>query len=112
MAGILSVLYIPSWRFRSVAPVHLLFINLLTDSLPAIAIGMEPAEKDLLSQKPRNSKEGILTKEFMMKLILQGRPDRCLYHDSLPSGTEPGRRRGRKHHGVLYADTGASVPWI
>ena len=54
------------------APVHLLFINLLTDSLPAIAIGMEPAEKDLLSQKPRNPKEGILTKEFMMKLILQG----------------------------------------
>ena len=33
-------------------PVHLLFINLLTDSLPAIAIGMEPARKGLLKQKP------------------------------------------------------------
>ena len=73
MAGILSVLYTSIMALPvPLAPVHLLFINLLTDSLPAIAIGMEPAEKDLLSQKPRNPKEGILTKEFMMKLILQG----------------------------------------
>ncbi len=73
MAGILSVLYTAIMALPvPFAPVHLLFINLLTDSLPAIAIGMEPAEKDLLSQKPRNPKEGILTKEFMMKLILQG----------------------------------------
>ena len=72
-AGILSVLYTSIMALPvPFAPVHLLFINLLTDSLPAIAIGMEPAEKDLLSQKPRNPKEGILTKEFMMKLILQG----------------------------------------
>ena len=54
------------------APVHLLFINLLTDSLPAIAIGMEPAEKDLLAEKPRDPKEGILTKEFMTNILLQG----------------------------------------
>ena len=73
MAGMLSVLYTSIMALPvPFAPVHLLFINLLTDSLPAIAIGMEPAEKDLLSQKPRNPKEGILTKEFMMKLILQG----------------------------------------
>ena len=73
MAGILSVLYTSIMALPvPFAPVHLLFINLLTDSLPAIAIGMEPAEKDLLSQKPRNPKEGILTKEFMMKLFLQG----------------------------------------
>lgn len=50
----------------------MLFINLLTDSLPAIAIGMEPAGRDLLSMKPRNPKEGILTKDFMLKLLLQG----------------------------------------
>lgn len=73
MAGILSVLYTSIMALPvPFAPVHLLFINLLTDSLPAIAIGMEPAEKDLQSQKPRNPKEGILTKEFMMKLFLQG----------------------------------------
>lgn len=72
-AGILSVLYTSIMALpMPFAPVHLLFINLLTDSLPAIAIGMEPAEKDLLSRKPRNPKEGILTKEFMLKLFLQG----------------------------------------
>ena len=72
-AGILSVLYTSIMALPvPFAPVHLLFINLLTDSLPAIAIGMEPADKDLLSQKPRDPKEGILTKEFMMKLFLQG----------------------------------------
>ena len=73
MAGILSVLY-TSLRALPVpfAPVHLLFINLLTDSLPAIAIGMEPAEKDLLKQKPRDPKEGILTKKFMSNILLQG----------------------------------------
>ena len=54
------------------APVHLLFINLLTDSLPAIAIGMEPAEKDLLSEAPRNPKTGILTKDFMTTILTQG----------------------------------------
>ncbi|WP_077609975.1 cation-translocating P-type ATPase [Clostridium sp. Marseille-P2415] len=73
MAGILSVLYTSIMALPvPFAPVHLLFINLLTDSLPAIAIGMEPAEHDLLSRKPRDPKEGILTKEFMLKILLQG----------------------------------------
>ena len=44
------------------APVHLLFMNLLTDSLPAIAIGMEPPEDNLLSKKPRDPNESILNK--------------------------------------------------
>ncbi|MEE0418700.1 MAG: cation-translocating P-type ATPase [Lachnospiraceae bacterium] len=73
MAGILGVLYASLMALpMPFAPVHLLFINLLTDSLPALAIGMEPAEKDLLSQKPRNPKEGILTKDFMIRILLQG----------------------------------------
>lgn len=73
MAGILCVLY-TSLKGLPVpfAPVHLLFINLLTDSLPAIAIGMEKAEADLLAQKPRNPKEGILTKRFVLQLLFQG----------------------------------------
>ena len=48
-----------------------LFINLLTDSLPAIAIGMEPSDDSLLKEKPRNPKEGILTKYFIIKIMLQ-----------------------------------------
>lgn len=73
MAGILSVLYTSIAGLPApFAPVHLLFINLLTDSLPAIAIGMEPAGKDLLSQKPRDPKTGILTRDFIYKLFWQG----------------------------------------
>lgn len=53
-------------------PVHLLFINLLTDSLPAIAIGMEKPEKDLLKQKPRDPKVGIMTKDFVGLMLGQG----------------------------------------
>ncbi len=73
MAGILAVLYTSLLALPiPFAPVHLLFINLLTDSLPALAIGMEPAEKDLLAKKPRDPKEGILTKDFMLRIFLQG----------------------------------------
>lgn len=73
MAGIMAVLY-TSIRALPVpfAPVHLLFINLLTDSLPALAIGMEPTEKDALSEKPRDPKTGILTRRFMLLLLVQG----------------------------------------
>lgn len=73
MAGILAVLYTSIMGLPvPFAPVHLLFMNLLTDSLPAIAIGMEGADPNLLSQKPRNPKEGILTKSFMTQLLVQG----------------------------------------
>ena len=73
MAGILSVLYTSICGLSMpFAPVHLLFMNLLTDSLPAIAIGMEPPEDSLLSKKPRDPKESILNKSFMLELLLQG----------------------------------------
>lgn len=72
-AAILAVLYTSiaglAVPFQA---VHLLFINLLTDSLPAIAIGMEPADKDILSEKPRNPKEGILNRPFMINLAIYG----------------------------------------
>ncbi|MBC8561925.1 cation-translocating P-type ATPase [Jutongia huaianensis] len=73
MAGILVVLY-TSLRGLEIPfqPVHLLFINLLTDSLPALAIGMEPPEDDLLAVKPRDPKEGILTKGFCLQILVQG----------------------------------------
>lgn len=73
MAGIFSVLYTSLFDLpMPFAPVHLLFINLLTDSLPAIAIGMEPQEDGLLRKPPRDPKEGILTREFLLKILLQG----------------------------------------
>lgn len=73
MSAILSVLYTALFNLpRPFEPVHLLFINLLTDSLPAIAIGMEPPREDLLNQKPRNPKESIMSKDFMLTLLVQG----------------------------------------
>lgn len=73
MAGIMSVLYTSILALPvPFAPVHLLFMNLLTDSLPAIAIGMEPAEAELLDKKPRDPKESILNKAFMLQLFVQG----------------------------------------
>ena len=73
MAAILAVLFTSIMALPvPFAPVHLLFINLLTDSLPAIAIGMEPPEDGLLSQKPRDPKKGILTKQFTALMFGQG----------------------------------------
>ena len=73
MAGIMSVLYTSILALPvPFAPVHLLFMNLLTDSLPAIAIGMEPAEGNLLDKKPRDPREGILNRAFMTELFVQG----------------------------------------
>lgn len=73
MAGILCVLYTSLLGLPlPFAPVHLLFINLITDSLPAIAIGMEPAEDGLLKKPPRDPKEGILTPGFVGQIFFQG----------------------------------------
>lgn len=73
MAGIFAVLYTSIMALpQPFEAVHLLFINLLTDSLPAIAIGMEKTEKDLLSQKPRDPKTGIMTKDFIALMFGQG----------------------------------------
>lgn len=55
-------------------PVHLLFINLLTDSLPALAIGMEATDRSLLNNKPRNPKVGFLTKNFVNTLLIYALP--------------------------------------
>ncbi len=54
------------------APVHLLFINLLTDSMPAIALGLEPHSPDVMNDKPRPVNENILTKSFLGKIGLEG----------------------------------------
>ena len=72
-AGVFSVLYTSIMGLPvPFAPVHLLFINLLTDSLPALAIGMEPADERLLDEKPRDPKTGIMTRDFVMTMIAEG----------------------------------------
>ena len=72
-AAIFAVLYTSLMALPvPFAPVQLLFINLLTDSLPALAIGMEPADDGLLKEKPRDPKEGLLTKDFLIRMVSQG----------------------------------------
>ncbi|MDE6565584.1 MAG: cation-translocating P-type ATPase, partial [Clostridia bacterium] len=73
LAGIFCILLtsVMGWNIPFTT-IHLLFINLLTDSLPAIAIGMEPASSDLLLQKPRNPKEPLLSKNVLLLILTQG----------------------------------------
>ena len=54
------------------APVHLLFLNLLTDSLPAIALGLEPHSKDVMNEKPRPMNESILTRDYLARIGTEG----------------------------------------
>ena len=72
-AGILTVLYASLAGLPvPFAAVHLLFINLLTDSLPAIALGLEPHSDAVMQEKPRPREEGILTKSFLWNVVLEG----------------------------------------
>ena len=72
-AGILTVLYASLMALPvPFAAVHLLFINLLTDSLPAIALGLEPHNDRVMHDKPRPRSEGILTKPFLLSVGLEG----------------------------------------
>lgn len=73
LAGILVVLICSLAGFaQPFAPIHLLFINLLTDSLPAIALGLEPHSDEVMNRKPRPSKESILTGDFLGQVGLSG----------------------------------------
>ena len=72
-SGIIAVLYSSIMALpMPFAAVHLLFINLLTDSLPAIAIGMEKSNRDLLKDKPRGKNESILNKDFLLGIGFEG----------------------------------------
>ena len=72
-AGILVVLYASLMGLPvPLAAVHLLFINLLTDSLPAIALGLEPHTDAVMQERPRPRNEGILTRPFLTGVVLEG----------------------------------------
>ena len=53
-------------------PIHILWINLVTDSLPALALSFDPAEDDIMNRKPIDSKQGIMTRGFSLRVLLQG----------------------------------------
>ena len=73
MAGILIVLYAAIANLPTpYIPVQLLFINLMTDSLPAIALGLDTHSAEVMKEKPRPREEGILTREFLRGILIEG----------------------------------------
>ena len=74
MAEILALFFItilfPGITF--LLPVQILFVNLITDSLPAIALGVEPAEKEVMLEKPRKKKDGLFSNGFGLSILILG----------------------------------------
>ena len=72
MSEVLGVFCSTLMGFTLLNPVHLLFINLVTDCFPALALGMEEAEEDIMSRPPRDSKEGIFAGGMFFDIAYQG----------------------------------------
>ncbi|MEY8382546.1 cation-translocating P-type ATPase [Christensenellaceae bacterium 44-20] len=72
MSEVLSIFFATMLGFTILKPVHLLWINLMTDTFPALALGMEKGEPDLMSRPPRNSKEGIFAGGMGFDVAYQG----------------------------------------
>lgn len=53
-------------------PIHILWINLVTDALPALALAFDPANKDIMKRRPIDSKKGIFTKGMVLRVVYQG----------------------------------------
>ena len=63
-----SLFYLPT----PMLPIQILFVNLATDGLPAIALGVDPADKDIMNQQPRDKKEGIFARGLTEKILVRG----------------------------------------
>lgn len=72
MSEVLGVFLSTLMGFTLLNPVHLLFINLVTDCFPALALGMEEAEPDTMNRPPRDSKEGIFAGGLFADIAYQG----------------------------------------
>ncbi len=63
-----TIFYLPT----PMLPIQILFVNLATDGLPAIALGVDPADKDIMNQQPRSKKEGIFARGLTEKILVRG----------------------------------------
>ena len=72
LAEVLSIFFATMVGFTILKPVHLLWINLVTDCFPALALGMEEAESDIMRRKPRNAKDGIFAGGMGFDVAFQG----------------------------------------
>lgn len=72
LSEVIGIFVATVMNFTLLRPVHLLWINLVTDSLPALALGMEAPEEDIMRRKPRSSKEGIFSGGMGFDIVYQG----------------------------------------
>ncbi len=72
MSEVIGIFVATLMGFTILEPVHLLWINLVTDSLPALALGMEKAEPDIMGRKPRSAKEGVFAGGMAADIAYQG----------------------------------------
>ena len=72
ISEVLSILIATILNFTVLRPAHLLWINLITDSLPALALGMEDAEGDSMKEKPRSAREGVFAGGMDKDILYQG----------------------------------------
>ena len=72
MSEVIAIFVATLMGFTVLKPVHLLWINLITDCFPALALGMEKAEKDVMQRKPRSSKEGVFAGGMGVDVAYQG----------------------------------------
>ena len=63
-----TIFYLPT----PMLPIQILFVNLATDGLPAIALGVDPADKDIMNQQPRSKREGIFARGLTEKILVRG----------------------------------------
>ncbi|AEV67105.1 calcium-translocating P-type ATPase, PMCA-type [Acetivibrio clariflavus] len=72
LSEVVSLFVATIMNFQLFSPIHILWINLVTDAFPAIALGMEDAEEDIMTRPPRSPKEGIFAQGLGISIIYQG----------------------------------------
>ena len=72
LAEVVGIFFATLLNFTLLKPAHILWINLITDSLPALALGVEPTEGDAMKEKPRDAKEGIFAGGVAFDIFYQG----------------------------------------
>jgi Ca2+-transporting ATPase len=72
LSEVISIFVATILGFTILKPAHILFVNLITDSLPALSLGMEKAEADIMQRKPRDPKEGIFSGGVGLNVLYQG----------------------------------------
>ncbi|MDR0660558.1 MAG: calcium-translocating P-type ATPase, PMCA-type [Prevotellaceae bacterium] len=68
---VLFVAVLANW-ISPLLPIHILWINLVTDSLPALALSVDPSDPDSMKRKPIDARKGIMTRDFTLRILLQG----------------------------------------